>query len=78
MQNPTCLLSVRKVRTSEEERTSPNRAGVAEPCLKIWDKNFGQNLGPKFGTDGETDGQTLKITTLREVTKGFVLKNEHS
>jgi hypothetical protein len=56
--------SGRKVRTGEEERdreereTSPNRAGVAEPCLKIWDKNLGQNLGQKFGTDGRTDGRT--------------------
>ena len=31
--------------------TSPNRAGVAEPRLKIWDKNLGQ-------TDGQTDRQT--------------------
>ena len=35
-------------------RTSPNQAGVAEPRLKIWDKNLGQ----KFGTDGQTDRQT--------------------
>ena len=34
--------------------TSPIRAGVAEPRLKIWDKNLGQ----KFGTDRQTDKQT--------------------
>ena len=31
----------------------PDRAGVAEPRLKI----LGTNLGQKFGTDGQTDRQ---------------------
>ena len=35
--------------------TSQNRAGFAEPRLKMWDKNVGQNLGQKFGTDGQTN-----------------------
>ena len=39
-------------------KTSPNRAGVAEPRLKIWDKNLGQNLGQKFGTDRRTNRRT--------------------
>ena len=34
---------------------SPNRAGVAEPQLQIWDNNLGQHLGQKFGTDKQTD-----------------------
>ena len=47
-------------------KTSPNRAGVAEPRLTIWDKildkimdkNFGQNLRQNFGhTDKQSDGQ---------------------
>ena len=33
------------------QETSPNRAGVAEPCLKIWDRNLGQ-------TNGQTDRRT--------------------
>ena len=40
--------------------TSQNRAGFAEPRLKMWDKNVGQNLGQKFGTDGQTNKQTDK------------------
>ena len=28
-------------------KTSPNRAGVADPHLKIWDTNLGQHLGRK-------------------------------
>ena len=39
--------------------TSPNRAGVAEPHLKMWGKNVGQNLGL---TDGWTDRQTRRVT----------------
>ena len=38
--------------------TSTNRAGVAEPRLKIWDKNLVHNLGQQFGTDGRIDRQT--------------------
>ena len=47
-------------------KTSPNRAGVAEPRLTIWDKildkimdtNFGQNLRQNFGhMDKQSDGQ---------------------
>ena len=38
-----------EVRAKEIE-ASPNRAGVAEPRLKIWDNNLGQ-------TDGQTDRQ---------------------
>ena len=37
--------------------TSPNRAGVAEHHLKIWDNNLGQHLGQKFGTDRQTNRQ---------------------
>jgi hypothetical protein len=32
-------------------KTSTNRAGVAEPCLQIWDTNLGQ-------TNGQTDTRT--------------------
>jgi hypothetical protein len=38
--------------------TSPNRAGVAEHHLKIWNTNLGGNLGQKFGTNRRTDGHT--------------------
>ena len=36
--------------------TSPNQAGVEEPCLKIRYKNLGQT------TDGRTDKQTDRQT----------------
>ena len=43
-------------------QTSPNRAGIAEPHLKIWDKvwdkNLVQNLGQQIGRDGQTNKQT--------------------
>jgi hypothetical protein len=29
----------------DQEKTSPYRAGVAEPSLKIWDKYFEQKIG---------------------------------
>ena len=44
------------------EETSTNRAGVAEPGLKIWDKN----LGEKFGTDKRTDRRTDRRRTDRQ------------
>ena len=47
------------------DKTSPNRAGVAEPRLKIWDKNLGQKFGTTFGdrrTDGRTDRKTDRQT----------------
>ena len=44
---------------SSELKKSPNRAGVAEPRLKIWDKHLGQNLGQ---TDGRMDGRTDRQT----------------
>ena len=41
-----------------QSETSPNRAGVAEPHLKIWDKNHGQTDGQTDRQmDGRTDGQ---------------------
>ena len=43
-------------------KTSPNRAGVAEPRLKIWYTNLIQHLGHKFGTDRRTDGRTYGRT----------------
>ena len=44
--------------------SKPDRAGLAESRLKIWDKNLGQNLGQQFGTTnlGQTDGRTDRQT----------------
>ena len=41
-------------RTLMVDITSPNRAGVAEPRLKIWDKNSGQ-------TDRQTDKPRYRV-----------------
>ena len=41
------IMVLKYANNTSKEETGQDRAGVAEPHLKIWDRNLGQ----KFGTD---------------------------